>query len=1150
MKLNKIKVLLFFALFSTLIGFAFTNNTYAKAITGETWELKALAEGIYKCYYATANNGDYIVSSRINFGDMDNYNDIIAYTNWNFVPLINGGGKPLDTKFKINDAGLSCRQLFGGFGHSGGSQYFPSLLETEDNKEILNKMGYVKRTDAAGSCFKVKFDYMSVGGTYNSEKESNEVCSSDGTLNTISVNGSSDKESIINFRLKNRNSKLSVSTHSGSRSREYDLTDGSLTFQSLKTKISEFLLTDSFDLNLDHDSHYVGKRCQLVPVFGGELTACITPGSFMEQYPYSEGLNIEYVLGGGTADAMRSSGRGTAVFNAIKQMVMDGVNSYDDLKFNSTEKKALYEYYLSAYYEAVWILDWDKNENLTRAALTSAGYEFVEQQSNGTTRSIAVRATKNKTEKVHVLDSSGHFSDTLYTYKDIIKDYDNLPNKDIDELIQEIEDWKNVDESDGEIAGSSEACWNSGIEQVAWILCPTEATLKDFAKGIGRYIDEWLQVDSNLYGNGSAAQTAWGFVRTIANTLMIVFMGVIIFSQLTGYGIDNYGIKKLLPKFIVMALLINLSFIICQLAVDLSNMLGNSIQGLFYGIGNGLIEQEGGPNAALVLKSGFIEAATKAIYTLSAGTAGATTAIITFVSVAGSNTGTVLAVILILLMLITIVVAVLMFFVSLGARTVIIIMCMILAPLAMVCYILPNTKSIYKKWFDAFKAALIIYPICGFTIGASYILKAIVVTQEAPVPMLVVAGIAPYLPFFMIPTMLKGAISTLGVIGAALSNVGSTFKNNVNKVTGEASKGIRDMHAFKDAQAEVARRRQGNYAMRVKNRLDKKALKEDKNGNKIPLSAKDERRRAYAYQTLEKQNAEDAAALQSAITREYEKEENPIVKAQKALENELADYKNAKSDKEREEKKNRINALTNYMVANGGSHAVSSISEAINKAGLSAGDGAYQVLRDNMTANRDFGAAMKSKRGGSMYDTIQHLGNKNMAESMAKGSLSSAKDWVTQSDKEIDAATEEAARIRALGESATGEEKRALNNFEEIARQIVASDDPSIKTNVRGDNDKRAAWVRAAGSIPGFQVPSDWLGGQTSNNGTFNVGTAKVGDQYEVSINRENKPKLPKGTTEFRPHVEPQPEPKPKTPDSKPKNPPDPTTPFNTDYMY
>jgi hypothetical protein len=83
--------------------------------------------------------------------------------------------------------------------------------------------------------------------------------------------------------------------------------------------------------------------------------------------------------------------------------------------------------------------------------------------------------------------------------------------------------------------------------------------------------------------SGSIYQ-AWGSIRSIANVLFVMFFLVIIFSQLTGAGITNYGVKKMLPKVIIAAILVNISFIIIQIGVDLANIVGSSLYTLIVGM--------------------------------------------------------------------------------------------------------------------------------------------------------------------------------------------------------------------------------------------------------------------------------------------------------------------------------------------------------------------------------------------------------------------------------------------------------------------------------------------------------------------------------------------------------------------------------------
>jgi hypothetical protein len=83
-------------------------------------------------------------------------------------------------------------------------------------------------------------------------------------------------------------------------------------------------------------------------------------------------------------------------------------------------------------------------------------------------------------------------------------------------------------------------------------VCPVLEWIGDAATGIyDNVIDPSLRVDPKLFSNSETNNTvknAWKTFRDFANVLFIILFLIVIFSQLTGVGIDNYGIKKILPR--------------------------------------------------------------------------------------------------------------------------------------------------------------------------------------------------------------------------------------------------------------------------------------------------------------------------------------------------------------------------------------------------------------------------------------------------------------------------------------------------------------------------------------------------------------------------------------------------------------------------
>lgn len=68
-------------------------------------------------------------------------------------------------------------------------------------------------------------------------------------------------------------------------------------------------------------------------------------------------------------------------------------------------------------------------------------------------------------------------------------------------------------------------------------------------------------------------KTGWDVTRDFANMFFILFMVIIAFATILRF--EEYGVKKLLPKVILIALLINFSYVICAVIIDFSNISAN-----------------------------------------------------------------------------------------------------------------------------------------------------------------------------------------------------------------------------------------------------------------------------------------------------------------------------------------------------------------------------------------------------------------------------------------------------------------------------------------------------------------------------------------------------------------------------------------------
>lgn len=245
------------------------------------------------------------------------------------------------------------------------------------------------------------------------------------------------------------------------------------------------------------------------------------------------------------------------------------------------------------------------------------------------------------------------------------------------------------------------------IPGIGWIICPVLNIMAELTNGAYAFVSALLTVQPILTtGNSQGLYTSWLVMRNFANVAFVIAFLIIIFSQVTSTGISNYGIKKLLPRLIIAAILVNLSYWICAAAVDLSNIGGTSLKGLFDAIGGTIKLPDAGPAAT---GEGWV------------GIVGGLLA-------GGLLTGAALYIGLSALIpvLITVLITIAVVFIALIMRQALIILLIVISPLAFVAYLLPNTESMFNRWRSLFWTLLLMYPIISLIFGASALASKIV----------------------------------------------------------------------------------------------------------------------------------------------------------------------------------------------------------------------------------------------------------------------------------------------------------------------------------------------------------------------------------------------------------------------------------------
>lgn len=373
---------------------------------------------------------------------------------------------------------------------------------------------------------------------------------------------------------------------------------------------------------------------------------------------------------------------------------------------------------------------------------------------------------------------------------------------------EDVTDPTKVPAPSGEAGGASTevkaTCLNSGdMNTLGWILCPAMTLMGDAANGLyNDAVKPALQVEPKLFtdGNGGAEQ-AWGVFRNIANVVLIIFLLLIIFSQITGVGIDNYGIKKALPKVIVAAILMNLSFFLCVIMIDLSNILGNSLQALFNGL------PVGTPPTTL---SGVDISEVAAGFGTTVLT-GATLAAALVGGIWAAGGGVAVAVGL-LVAVIGVVVSIFFLFIILSVRQAAIIVLAVISPIAIICYMLPNTKNWFDKWWKFFGSLLLVYPIAGMLVGGgNFVSKLMLVIggSEGGFFWAFTAMLASIVPIFFIPTVLRNSLNAAGQLGAKISGMGQRVGS---RLSGGADRAIRGSNTYRNYQNYRDSNRQRRWA--------------------------------------------------------------------------------------------------------------------------------------------------------------------------------------------------------------------------------------------------------------------------------------------------------------------------------------------------
>lgn len=307
-------------------------------------------------------------------------------------------------------------------------------------------------------------------------------------------------------------------------------------------------------------------------------------------------------------------------------------------------------------------------------------------------------------------------------------------------------------------AASSPSC--SAPSGLTWLLCPVYNWILGSIKSVEQnVITPFLQISPIAVGQTSApGYQIWLQVRNLADVFFIIAFLVIIFANTLSIGLDSYTLKKMLPRLVYAAILVQFSYVVVALAIDVTNILGA-------GLGSLVVSPLAG-HTSVQFTNGV------AVGGIAAGIAAA------FAAVGSIMTGS------ILIVLIGAFFTVIAVFLTLVARQILITFLLIIAPLAIACWILPNTEHLFKLWYKSLTRLLLMYPLIVLLLASGKVFAVVTLAGSGGGAAngslrSLISVLANIVPLFLIPLTFKYAGSALSGVSNLIGSLNNGAKTKV-----------------------------------------------------------------------------------------------------------------------------------------------------------------------------------------------------------------------------------------------------------------------------------------------------------------------------------------------------------------------------------
>lgn len=352
---------------------------------------------------------------------------------------------------------------------------------------------------------------------------------------------------------------------------------------------------------------------------------------------------------------------------------------------------------------------------------------------------------------------------------------------------------------------SQEANCSQALSPFGWVLCPATNFADNLYSFFKTLVNNLLFFESDKYEN-NGLYDSWKVMVTLANTVLVLVAIVMIAAQIFNFEfISAYTVKKALPRIVIAAILIQLSWFMVTTGIQIVNAIGSGLYWLLvapfaskldFGNTDGILEM--GP----ILAQNYSG-------TDKGNTVG--NAVVFYYAMVGLGAAAVGAAlsglwISIIIAAIGVVISLLVAIVTLVIREVLLIVLIAIAPLAIAFWILPGTNGLWNMWWKTFSRLLLMYPLIMLLFAGGTIAAILLASTGSGINILF-AIIAFFVPMFMIGATYKFAGGAFASIANMTGKIGSSAKSS-------ADKGFNPLRERIKANKEVRKEAKRNEALR------------------------------------------------------------------------------------------------------------------------------------------------------------------------------------------------------------------------------------------------------------------------------------------------------------------------------------------------